>query len=147
MGSRVVVTNLHTGQSAEVRINDRGPFIRGRMIDLSYAAARSIGMWSPGVVPVRIEVFPVAAPPLVSAYAVLVGSSSDVSEASALLVEVGRRYADVYLNEMSSGLLRYYQVRLGPFHSRHEAVTRAREATQTGLQAIVVGENERLVER
>jgi rare lipoprotein A len=57
-GSRVRVTNLHTGQSIEVRINDRGPYIRGRIIDLSYTAARQVGVHKPGVAPVHIEVLP-----------------------------------------------------------------------------------------
>jgi rare lipoprotein A len=43
-GSRVMVTNLANGRSVAVRINDRGPFIKGRCIDLSDAAARAIGM-------------------------------------------------------------------------------------------------------
>jgi rare lipoprotein A len=55
-GTRVRVTNTHNGRSVVVRINDRGPFIRGRMIDLSVAAARILGMMSSGVAPVRIEI-------------------------------------------------------------------------------------------
>ena len=55
-GSRVRVTNLKTGQVIEVRINDRGPFIRGRVIDLSYAAARRVGVYKPGTAQVQIEV-------------------------------------------------------------------------------------------
>jgi rare lipoprotein A len=43
-GSKVTVTNNHTGRSVVVRINDRGPFVRGRVIDLSPAAARAIGV-------------------------------------------------------------------------------------------------------
>lgn len=43
-GSRVTFTDLRTGRSIEVRINDRGPFIRGRCIDLSYGAAKALGM-------------------------------------------------------------------------------------------------------
>lgn len=43
-GSHVTVTNLRNGRSVRVRISDRGPFIKGRCIDLSYAAARAIGM-------------------------------------------------------------------------------------------------------
>jgi rare lipoprotein A len=43
-GSRVTVTNLSNGRSISVRINDRGPFVRGRCIDLSRAAANAIGM-------------------------------------------------------------------------------------------------------
>jgi rare lipoprotein A len=43
-GSKVGVTNNHTGRSVVVRINDRGPFVKGRVIDLSPAAARAIGV-------------------------------------------------------------------------------------------------------
>ena len=52
----VRVTNRKNNKSVVVRINDRGPFIRGRVIDLSYEAARRIGMIQDGVVPVRIEI-------------------------------------------------------------------------------------------
>ena len=55
-GTRVRVTNLNNGRSAIVRINDRGPFIRGRIIDLSRAAAGSIGMLGSGIAPVKVEV-------------------------------------------------------------------------------------------
>lgn len=55
-GTRVRVTNSRNGKSVIVRINDRGPFIRGRSIDLSRAAAQTVGMTRAGVVPVRIEV-------------------------------------------------------------------------------------------
>jgi rare lipoprotein A len=53
-GSRVKVTNLKTKRSVVVRVNDRGPFVRGRIIDLSWAAAKRIGMIGDGVV--RVEV-------------------------------------------------------------------------------------------
>jgi rare lipoprotein A len=55
-GTRVRVTNLSNGSSVVVRINDRGPFIRGRSIDLSAGAARAIGMTSAGVARVRMHV-------------------------------------------------------------------------------------------
>lgn len=55
MGSKAVVTNLETGKSVTVRINDRGPFAKGRKIDLSRAAARQIGMTKKGVAKVKIE--------------------------------------------------------------------------------------------
>jgi rare lipoprotein A len=53
-GSRMRVTNVTTGQSVIVRINDRGPFARGRVIDLSHAAARAIGMHRSGTAQVRL---------------------------------------------------------------------------------------------
>lgn len=55
-GTRVRVTNTRNGRSVVVRINDRGPFIRGRIIDLSVAAARILGMMGSGVAPVRVEI-------------------------------------------------------------------------------------------
>jgi rare lipoprotein A len=58
-GTRVRVTNTKNGRSVEVRINDRGPFgSRSRIIDVSEAAARQLGMIEAGVVPVTVEVLP-----------------------------------------------------------------------------------------
>jgi rare lipoprotein A len=56
MGTRVRVTNTANGRSVVVRINDRGPFIRGRSIDLSHSAAAAVGMTDAGVAKVRMEV-------------------------------------------------------------------------------------------
>lgn len=55
-GTKVRVTNLRNGRSVIVRINDRGPYARGRVIDLSKAAANAIGLISSGTAPVRIEI-------------------------------------------------------------------------------------------
>lgn len=55
-GTKVRVTNTRNGRSVVVRINDRGPFIGGRIIDLSAAAARRVGVMQSGVAPVRIEI-------------------------------------------------------------------------------------------
>jgi rare lipoprotein A len=57
-GTRVRVTNERNGRSVVVRINDRGPYSRGRVIDLSRAAAERIEMIRAGVVPVSIEILP-----------------------------------------------------------------------------------------
>ncbi|MFW5712579.1 MAG: septal ring lytic transglycosylase RlpA family protein [Spirochaetota bacterium] len=55
-GTVVEVTNLDTGKSVQVRINDRGPFVEGRIIDLSRKAATEIGMMGTGIAPVKVEV-------------------------------------------------------------------------------------------
>jgi rare lipoprotein A (peptidoglycan hydrolase) len=55
LGTKAVVTNLKNGKSVEVTINDRGPYAKGRKIDLSRAAARQIGMSKEGVAKVKIE--------------------------------------------------------------------------------------------
>ncbi|MBI3301404.1 MAG: septal ring lytic transglycosylase RlpA family protein [Deltaproteobacteria bacterium] len=147
LGSRVMVTNLNTRQSIEVRVNDRGPFVGDRVIDLSYAAARSIGVYDPGTAPVRIEVLSAAAPTLAVSYAVQLGSYADADKAAALKVQVIGRYPDVYISPMATGLLRYYQVRLGPFTQQREATTRAQEVARAGMQAIIVEEDDRWAER
>jgi len=56
LGAQVRVENLRNGLSVVVRINDRGPYTRGRIVDLSYAAAKRIDMLQAGVVPVRLQV-------------------------------------------------------------------------------------------
>ena len=54
-GTRLRVTNLKNKKSVIVRVNDRGPFVKGRIVDLSYAAAKKIGMITYGVVKVKLE--------------------------------------------------------------------------------------------
>jgi rare lipoprotein A len=141
-----MVTNLATRQAVEVRINDRGPFVDGRIIDLSYAAARSIGVYQPGTARVRIEVL-AAVPTAPVAYAVQLGSYTDAEKAAALKARFVQRYHDVYVSPMSTGLLRYYQVRLGPFAQRETALARAREVARSGITVIVVEEDDRWAER
>ncbi len=60
LGTMVKVTNLQNGESVIVRVNDRGPVPKSRIIDLSYGAARMIGLSGPGVEPVRLDVVEVA---------------------------------------------------------------------------------------
>jgi peptidoglycan lytic transglycosylase len=56
LGTRVAVTNLANGRVVQVRINDRGPTVPGRVLDLSYGAARALHAVGDGVIPVKIEV-------------------------------------------------------------------------------------------
>ena len=59
LGSKVRVTKLSSGKSIDVRINDRGPFVKGRIIDLSRRAARDLGIINSGVAKVKVEVLSV----------------------------------------------------------------------------------------
>jgi rare lipoprotein A len=59
------VTNRENGREVEVRVNDRGPYVKNRVLDLSEAAAKALDMKTEGVTPVRIEVLQQSAPPLV----------------------------------------------------------------------------------
>jgi rare lipoprotein A len=55
-GTRLRVTNAATGKSVVVRVNDRGPYVPGRVVDVSYSAARMLGMVDGGVAKVRLDV-------------------------------------------------------------------------------------------
>jgi peptidoglycan lytic transglycosylase len=55
-GTRLRVTNLSNGHSVTVRINDRGPFVRGRDVDVSYSAAQTLGVTEQGVAKVKLEI-------------------------------------------------------------------------------------------
>jgi rare lipoprotein A len=57
MGSLIVVTNERTGQSAIMRVTDRGPFVQGRLLDLSMASAKATGVYLPGTARVRVDVY------------------------------------------------------------------------------------------
>ncbi len=61
-GTRIEVTNVRTGRSVQVVVNDRGPHVRGRIVDVSKCAARPLGLLEAGVIPVRLRVVQ-AAPP------------------------------------------------------------------------------------
>jgi rare lipoprotein A len=55
-GTKLRVTNTQTGRSVMVRVNDRGPYVPGRVVDVSYSAADALGMVNKGVAPVKLEV-------------------------------------------------------------------------------------------
>ena len=96
LGSWVEVTNLTNARSLTVRINDRGPFIEGRIIDLSYAAASLLGVTGPGVVPIRVRL---SSPPQggvgPARFSVQAGSFTAGSSAQALRAELERHVSGV----------------------------------------------------
>jgi len=139
LGTRVAVTHLSTGRTVEVRINDRGPFVDDRIIDLSYAAARQLGLVGPGTGRVRLEVLDSTdAVPLAVRYAVQVGAFADAGNAERLRRQLEPRFEEVHVSTLESGSGRYYRVRLGRFDQRDLAVSQARRAVALGLPAVVV---------
>lgn len=93
LGSIVRVTNVKTGSAALVRITDRGPFIPGRVVDLSLAAAQKVGVWKPGIAEVKVELMQSAAQPgKPGKWAVQIGGFPDESEATKLADHLTRRY-------------------------------------------------------
>ncbi len=93
-GARVRVENLANGRHVEVRINDRGPFVEGRIIDLSRAAARAIGMLGPGTARVRLVL--VALPPTTGGdwFAVQTGAFRERANAERQRRMLERRYGE-----------------------------------------------------
>jgi rare lipoprotein A len=94
MGSIIRVTNLATGQSAIVKITDRGPFVHGRILDLSLAAAKATGVYRAGVAKVKIEVF--SEPSTTSPggrWCVQIGAFSSQGNANKLKDELMHRYS------------------------------------------------------
>jgi rare lipoprotein A len=93
LGSIVRVTNVKTGHSALVRITDRGPFIPGRVLDLSLAAARKVDVVQPGVAEVRVELMQSGATAeSAGKWAVQIGGFPDESAANKLADHLTRRY-------------------------------------------------------
>lgn len=92
------VTNLANNQAVDVRVIDRGPFVKGRMIDLSKAAARAIGLLGPGVGEVKVEV--IAAPrdiPVNDFYAVQTGAFANRESAERLREQYAQRFGNAQL--------------------------------------------------
>ena len=88
----VRVEDLDNGKTVEVRITDRGPFVEGRIIDLSHAAAREIAMIGPGTAKVRIEVIRTPPQPASGQFAVQVGAFRDRRNAERLRETMEQAY-------------------------------------------------------
>ena len=122
-GTRVRVTNLENGKSIVVRINDRGPFARDRIIDLTRTGAQRIGMLTQGTARVRLEtqgqVKGLHGGDLSGSFYVQVGAFANKSNAEALAAKIRRPgwSSRVVWSEQSS----LWRVQAGPFASLHKA--------------------------
>lgn len=136
-GSIVRVTNKNNGLSVTVRIIDRGPFISGRIIDLSLAAAKAINMVGTGIAPVRIEVL-TAAGALQNVFSVQVGAFQKRENADRLQALFMARYP-VYVDEYDTDAGHFYRVRIGRLPTQQDAQQLAGQLTsEHGLQTFVV---------
>jgi rare lipoprotein A len=134
----VRVTNLSNGKQVNVRINDRGPFVANRVIDLSYSAAEAIGMVGPGTAEVRLDV--VGGPdPNVGFFGVQVGAFQVEENAERLRDRLSARYTPVSIAEFDSPRGVYYRVRAGKLPSETAARELANQiAQQENMVAFVV---------
>lgn len=150
LGTRLLVTNLDNGQAVEVRVNDRGPFIEGRILDLSYAAARVVGSVGPGVIRVRLRILalpgaPDRPPPLSAAaafpadpFAVQVGAFISRARAETLRAAVERDGIDAMILEAAVDRETFYRVRVGPYPNRPAALAVAQRLAARGYRPVVV---------
>jgi rare lipoprotein A len=136
LGTLVMVTNLENGRSVELRVNDRGPFVKNRLIDLSYAAAQILGVWEKGTAPVKVE----GLGPLIDPnqpFTLQVGSFTDESKARKMAAQLRDGFDEVYVAAVETSTQTYYRVRIGQFETREQALALAEKLSQQGLKVLV----------
>lgn len=139
-GTFVMVKNLTNGKSAIVRINDRGPFVKERVIDLSYAAARVLDMVEPGTAPVRVEVLDRISPPaFTQKFSIQVGAFVSRENAHALRKKLQRKYKNVSISLYETPQNVYYRVRIRA-KSREAALKIGRQLADEGYAVLLLEE-------
>jgi rare lipoprotein A len=149
-GTRLKVTNPESGQSSVVTVNDRGPFIRGRHLDLSYGAAKEIGLIGAGVGRVAVEVLDrdVSYRKVVreeassvagsGSFAIQFGAFRDPENAARLKRALELETTGVMISRVTIDGAVYHRVRIAPFASREDALARARAFAEEGYDTAIV---------
>ncbi len=122
--TRLRVTNLANGKQIEVRINDRGPFVPGRIIDLSKSGAAALGMLGDGTARVRIQTTGYAGgrrPVLQGRYGIQVGAFTEKENAERLKAKLEKKYPHVRILLWENNAQRFYRVRVGRFPTEADA--------------------------
>jgi rare lipoprotein A len=133
LGSIVRITNLKTEHTAIVRITDRGPFVSGRIVDLSLAAAKALDVYGPGTAKVRLEVLQSPVPLEVGGrWAVQIGAIPDEKQASSIAEHLQKRYQTAKVIKFVSPVGSWWvRVRvLGDDRDRASAVARETETAE-----------------
>ena len=139
----VRVTNLENGKGVELRINDRGPFIEGRVIDLSFTGAQTIEMLGKGTAKVVVEATLRAdgEGPLEGTFAIQVGAFAEKGNAERFQKELERRFSQVHTVLWESNQRRIYRVRLGGFRTEAEARSYLQTLKRAHISGMVVRED------
>lgn len=146
-GTRLRITNPENNKSVIVTVNDRGPFVSGRDIDLSYGAAKKIGIVRKGVAKVWMEylgrdmfyVKKVSFMPAISSgpLTIQVGSFLEKSNAYRLKRSLELRYGNVYITRAYINGKTYYRVRIGEFKDRESAYSFAKRLAFEGYSTFI----------
>jgi rare lipoprotein A len=136
LGTTVIVTNLENGKSLELKVNDRGPFAKERIIDLSYSAAKILGIWEKGTAFVKVET---VGPWIeeVQRITLQVGSFSEEAKAQRLAGQLRESFENVHVTRVETSVQTYYRVRIGPFETKESAQNKAEQLSQMGYQVLV----------
>jgi rare lipoprotein A len=138
LGTIVNVTNSQNGRSVQVKVNDRGPFVSGRVLDLSYGAANRLGIVGAGTGRVIIEVVSLAVPRGAPAYMVQVGAFVMQGNAIRLKERLAARYQPISIQRFETNSQQLYRVRVGNYSSRLMAEEVARRlASDAKLETFV----------
>jgi peptidoglycan lytic transglycosylase len=150
LGSIVKVTNLENGRHAKVVINDRGPFVAGRIIDLSFSAAKAIGITASGTAIVRIELLGresryVRAITVEDTgpgghYTVQLGAFVETDNAERLKTVLEWKHPGAYIMKAEVSGKTFFRVRIGKGSTKDVAVGLARALAEEGYPVIVLGE-------
>jgi len=135
LGTVAKVTNLENGRSVVVKINDRGPFVEGRIIDLSYSAAEALGMVDAGLSNVEIEVLKWGE--VIADFTVQVGSFTVEENALRLKRRLGERYSDVYILPYVTNDRTFYRVRVGAVKDIKAAEQLSAELSAAGFSPFI----------
>jgi rare lipoprotein A len=138
MGTKVRVTNLRNNRSIVVRVNDRGPFVKSRIIDLSYSAAKELDIVASGTAPVRIEAIASGAAIVFGPYTVQVGAFIDPENAYRLASQLERRYGSSSVQPGWVNGTLFYRVRVGRYPEIDAAESVRREFEGNGTPAAFV---------
>ncbi len=145
-GTRLHVTNTNNGKSVVVTINDRGPFVKGRQLDLSYGAAKKIGMIESGTARVKVQVLgrdtsyvkKVSYGASSGPFTLQVGSFRDKDNAYQLEDILSHAYKGVYVYKVKINGIKYYRVCVGKFNSRDPADKIANKLAGEGYAVMVI---------
>ena len=142
--TRVRVTNLSNGKKTELRINDRGPFVPGRIIDLSRSGAKEIEMLGPGTSRVLVEAVgfaPGAAQSIAGIYSIQVGAFQERENAYRLRQDLAKRHPNVRVVPWETQTKRFYRVRLGAFRTEGQALDYYENLSKENLSGFIVRED------
>jgi len=137
LGTMVMVTHMENGKSVELKVNDRGPFVKDRIIDLSYAAAQIIGMYEKGTAYVKVETVGPVVVEQVERFTLQVGSFADEGNAQRLAEQLRKNFDNVQVTTTETQTQKYHRVRVGQFDTREEALGIAEKLSQMGFKVLV----------